>query len=290
MKNLERKVVALTGAGSGIGRSLAKKLSAEGCRLALSDVNEAGLAETVSMLGRPEIDVFSKVLDVSVEKNVFAYAEEVEARFGQVDIVINNAGVNQNGSVINTPIDDYRWIFEINFWGVVYGSKAFLPILMKRPEACLVNISSIFGMVGIPEQSAYCATKFAVRGFTESLRQEYLRAKSNVSIISVHPGGIKTNIIKNARIATADGAATQKEQEQFAKFFDKLAKTTPDEAARVIVEGIKKNSERVLIGNDAKFLDIIQRLLPGTYQKVLAKVIKDQHKVTDNGTDNGVTP
>lgn len=273
MKNLEDKVVVITGAASGIGRSLAIKLAKDGCKLALSDVNEAGLEETVTMLGIGSEKVFTKKLDVANEADFNAFASDVVAKFGSADILINNAGVNHNGKVIDTPTEDLKWIFDINFWGVVYGSRAFLPHLMKRPGASLVNISSLFGLVGIREQSAYCATKFAVRGFTESLRQEVKLAKAKMDVISVHPGGIKTNIAKNARMVTGSGAASEAEQKKFAAVFEKIAKTTADQAAQTIIDGIKKGQSRVLIGNDAKFLDKIQRFFPGTYEKIFAKIL-----------------
>ncbi len=273
MKNLERKVAVITGAASGIGRSLALKFAGEGCFLALSDVNEAGLEETVLMSGLDPEKVFTKRLDVSDEAAFNTFAAEVIARFGGADILVNNAGVNHNGKVIDTPTEDIKWIFDINFWGVVYGSRAFLPNLMKRPGAALVNISSLFGLVGIREQSAYCATKFAVRGFTESLRQEVKTAKAKMDVISVHPGGIKTNIARNARMVTADGTASEADQKKFAAFFDKVAKTTADQAADTIIEGIKKGRSRILIGNDARLLDKIQRFFPSSYGSIFARIL-----------------
>ncbi len=273
MKTLENKVAVITGAASGIGRSLAVKLAKDGCKLALSDVNEAGLAETASMLGLGADRVFTRKLDVSSEADFNSFADDVIFQFGHADILVNNAGVNHNGKVIDTPIDDFKWIFDINFWGVVYGSRAFLPHLMKRPGASLVNISSLFGLVGIREQSAYCATKFAVRGFTESLRQEVKLARAKMDVISVHPGGIKTNIAKNARMVTAGGAASEAEQKKFAAVFDRIAKTTAEQAAQAIIDGIKKGQARILIGNDAKFLDKIQRFFPAGYDKIFAKFL-----------------
>jgi len=273
MKNLENKVAVITGAASGIGRSLALKLAKEGCMLALSDVNEDGLSETVSMTGLSSEKVFIKKLDVSNEADFNTFASDVVSKFGSADILINNAGVNHNGKVIDTPTEDLKWIFDINFWGVVYGSRAFLPHMMKRPGASLVNISSLFGLVGVRGQSAYCATKFAVRGFTESLRQELKLAKAEMDVISVHPGGIKTNIAKNARMVTANGAASEAELKKFASVFDKVAKTTADQAADTIIDGIKKSRSRVLIGNDAKLLDKIQRFFPAGYDKIFAKIL-----------------
>lgn len=272
-KNLENKIAVITGAASGIGRSLALKLAKEGCKLALSDVNEEGLSETVSMAGLSPDKVLARKLDVSDEADFNAYASEVASKFGGADILVNNAGVNHNGKVIDTPTEDIKWIFDINFWGVVYGSRAFLPFLMQRPGAALVNISSLFGLVGVREQSAYCATKFAVRGFTESLRQELKKAKSKMDVISVHPGGIKTNIAKNARMVTANGTASDAEQKKFAAIFDKVAKTTADQAADTIIAGIKKGQSRVLIGKDAKFLDKLQRFFPSQYDKIFAKFL-----------------
>jgi len=271
MKSLDKKTAVITGAASGIGRALAVQLAAEGCALAIADVNDTGLKETANLVKGAGVDVMTAKLDVSSEKDVNKFAAAVVKRFGSVDIVINNAGVNHNGNMMDASIEDFEWIFGINFWGVVYGTRAFLPHLVKRSEASLVNISSLFGLLSVRKQSAYCATKFAVRGFTEALRQE-LRA-TGVAVTCVHPGGIKTNIAHTARISTAGGRGSKQDQEKLIKLFDRVAATSPEEAARVIIDGIKKKRPRVLIGKDAKFGCLVQRLFPAIYDRVLEKIL-----------------
>jgi len=270
VKNLSNKVVVITGAGSGIGRALAVNLAGKGARLALSDVNEEGLGETVELAlkaGSP--DVHTARLDVSDKAAFASYATEVAEHFGQVNVVINNAGVALAGDAIDLSYEDMEWIVGINFWGVVYGTKEFLPHLIASGDGHVVNLSSLFGLLAMPGQSAYNATKFAVRGFTEALREEMLIAGHKVGVTSVHPGGIKTAIARSARVSDKeDKAAT-------AKLFDeKLAKMTPERAAEIIVKGITKNQARVLVGLDAHALHNFQKFTGSRYEDIVAVVSK----------------
>ncbi|XBB65335.1 SDR family NAD(P)-dependent oxidoreductase [Nocardioides sp. WV_118_6] len=270
MKNLSNKVVVITGAGSGIGRALAVNLAGKGARLALSDVNDAGLNETAALAkdaGAP--DVHTAYLDVADRAAFTAYAAEVADHFGQVNVVINNAGVALAGDAVDLTYEDMEWIVGINFWGVVYGTKEFLPHLIASGDGHVVNLSSLFGLLAMPGQSAYNATKFAVRGFTEALREEMLIAGHKVGVTSVHPGGIKTAIARSARVSDKeDKAAT-------AKLFDeKLAKMTPERAAEIIVKGITKNQARVLVGLDAHALHNFQKFTGSRYEDVVALVSK----------------
>jgi NADP-dependent 3-hydroxy acid dehydrogenase YdfG len=269
MRSVAGKVVVITGAGSGIGRALAQNLAARGARLALSDVDSAGLAETVSTLA--EAEVRSDLLDVRDRAAMAGYAASVAEEFGGVDVLINNAGVAMTGSVLGLDYADLEWVLDIDFWGVVNGTKEFLPHLIASGDGILVNLSSLFGLLAVPGQSAYNAAKFAVRGFTESLRQEMLSARLPVRVCCVHPGGIKTAIARNARVAEGE------DQAALADFFDrKLAKTSAAKAAEVIVAGMLAGKPRILVGPDAKALDLLVRLLGARYQPVLAAVTRNR--------------
>lgn len=263
MKDLTNKVAVVTGAGSGIGRALAKALAERGCRLAVSDVNEAGLAETVAELGDAEVRSYR--LDVADRDAIYAHAEAVSADFGQVNLVVNNAGVALSASVREMTDEDFKWVMDIDFWGVAHGSRAFLPHLIASGDGHLVNISSVFGLIGVPKQSAYNAAKFAVRGFTEALRQEMKLENQPVSVSCVHPGGIRTNIANAARMGKSENAAAQR------KGFDKMAMTTPDKAAAIIVKGILKDESRILVGPDAWGIEAINRLLGAAYQPLVER-------------------
>jgi NADP-dependent 3-hydroxy acid dehydrogenase YdfG len=259
---LKDKVAVITGAGSGIGRALAQLLAQKGCRLALADINEASLKETAASL---QAEVMTQKLDVADRAAVYAFAERVKQQFGTAHVVVNNAGVAVSQTVNDLSWEDFEWLMGINFWGVAYGTKAFLPMLLAQDEGAIVNISSVFGIIGVPTQSAYNAAKFAVRGFTEALRHEL--KDTGVRAISVHPGGIKTNIARASRfyrdpLGNSDHAS-------MAARFDKLARTTPESAAATIVRGIEKGSPRVLIGADAVLIDKIQRLMPERYNAVM---------------------
>lgn len=269
MKSFTDKVVVITGAGSGIGRALAQNLAARGARLALSDVDEAGLAETVRLLGT--VSARSDRLDVRDRPAMAAYAASVAEEFGAVNVVINNAGVALTGSVLDMTYADLEWIVDIDFWGVVNGTKEFLPYLIDSGDGHLVNLSSLFGLLAVPGQSAYNAAKFAVRGFTEALRQEMLVAGHPVAVSCVHPGGIKTAIARNARVAGGQ------DQAALADYFDrKLAKTSPARAAEIIVTGMLAGKPKIVVGADAKVLDLLVKVLGARYQNVLARVSKKQ--------------
>lgn len=261
MKNLTDKVAVITGAGSGIGRELARQLSEAGARVVLNDKNHAPLRETAESLGGP---VHCEAFDVSDRAALEAFRDNVLEQFGQVDLVVNNAGFTLPPRAMEEISEaDFRRVLEVNFWGVVHGTLTFLPELKKRPEAGLVNISSVFGLIGYPSQGPYSVSKFAVRGFTETLRVEL--NKTNITFTSVHPGGIKTNIVRH--IEGMDGTSHDK----FSKQFDKMARTTAAEAAAVIIRGIQDKKPRVLIGRDARFIDRIQRLWPSSYEQTIMK-------------------
>jgi NAD(P)-dependent dehydrogenase (short-subunit alcohol dehydrogenase family) len=263
MKSVAGKVVVITGAGSGIGRALAQRLAARGARLALSDVDSLGLAETVSTLSGSEVR--SDLLDVRDRDAMARYAASVAEDFSGVDVVINNAGVALTGTVLGMSYADLEWVLDIDFWGVVHGSKEFLPYLIASGDGILVNLSSLFGLLAVPGQSAYNAAKFAVRGFTESLRQEMLASRLPVRVCCVHPGGIRTAIARNARVAEGE------DQAALAEFFDShLAKTSADRAAEIIEAGMLAGKPRILIGPDARALDLLVRLLGARYQRLLA--------------------
>lgn len=267
MNKFKNSVAVVTGAGSGIGRELCRQLAEDGAHLAIVDIDADNLAETKSILEsiNSEIDVQTTVLDVSNKEAMLAFANESYAHFGKVNLVINNAGVAMSsGNLWETSIDDIEWLMAINFNGVLYGTKAFLPFLDKSQWGHIVNVSSLFGIIAVPEQAHYNASKFAVRGLTESLRQELEIAGSHISCTSIHPGGIKTNIAKNARITKE---LDQKNKKMFDNF-EELAMTTAESAASQILNGVIKNKRRVVIGKDAKILDWVQRHFPNNYQKV----------------------
>ncbi len=274
MKNFKNKVAAITGAGSGIGQQLAILLAKQGCHLSLSDINEKGLQQTVELL-KPysNITVTTKKLDVSDREAVKQWAQETVQDHGSVNLIFNNAGVALGSTVEGATYEDLEWIVGINFWGVVYGTKEFLPFIKQTQDGHIINISSLFGLTAQPTQSGYNATKFAVRGFTESLRQELDIEKSGVSSLCVHPGGICTNIAKAAKMS--DSLSTLgMDPAKSIQNFDKFLRTPPEEAARQILDAVLKNKRRLLIGSDAKFLDALQRLFPTGYQRASTVVTK----------------
>ena len=266
MKSLADKVVVITGAGSGIGRALAVNLAKRGSLLALSDVNDAGLAETVELAKQAGAkQVKSDRLDVADRTAFEAYAAGVIDHFGRVNVVINNAGVALSGRVQDLEWKDIDWIMGIDFWGVVHGTKLFLPAIIDSGEGHIVNISSLFGLVSMPDQSFYNAAKYAVRGFTEALREEMLIDGHKVGVTTVHPGGIKTAVARSARYSAKDDAGAS------AKFFDeKLAKMSPEKAAEIIVKGILKNQARVLVGLDAHVIHNFGKFTGSRYQDLVA--------------------
>lgn len=270
MKLFTGRVAAITGASSGIGRALALELASRHCDLAISsNSNQAALAETAELALKHGVKVTVSKVDVARREQVEAWAAQVVKDHGKVNLVINNAGVAFAGTVSGTAYSDYEWVMGINYWGVVYGTKAFLPHLEAAGEGHIVNVSSVFGLFAQPGMSAYNSSKFAVRGFTESLRQELDLAKNGVSATCVHPGGVKTNIAASARTSESVGNLTGATAADSMKQFEKLLGTTAEKAARDILTGVRRNARRVLIGVDARAADGMQRLLPGSYQRLL---------------------
>ncbi|AUC99157.1 acetoin dehydrogenase [Bradyrhizobium sp. SK17] len=273
MTAISGSAAAVTGAASGIGRALALELAQRGCDLALADRDEAGLQATAAEIAKASPrKVTVHRLDVGEPDQIAAFAAAASAAHPALNIVVNNAGVALLGQFGEIEQAQMEWLFNINFWGVVHGTRAFLPYLARQREAHIVNVSSIFGIVAPPGQSAYCAAKFAVRGFSESLRHELAVANSPVRLSVVHPGGVATNIARNSR--TGAGVTDNARRVQSIERFDALARTTPTAAAQRIIAGIEKNQPRILIGNDARFMDLLQRFRPGTYWKVLQRQIE----------------
>ena len=269
----DNKVIAITGAGSGIGRALAMNLADKGAVLALADKDAAGLAETKALLGNRPASITA--LDVTDTAALVAWIDGAVAEFGRLDGIINNAGLSVTAPFAETPRGDFDRVMAVNFGGVVEGCRAALPHLKAQAKATgtawLVNISSVFGMMGYPTQSAYNASKYAVRGLTEALHIELGVTDPGIAVIRVHPGGVKTNVARNAKhIASMPSARTDLD---FAAEFEKAAKTTPEQAAATIVAGMEKRQHRVLIGKDAQFIDWMTRLFPVTYFKRIGAFI-----------------
>jgi NAD(P)-dependent dehydrogenase (short-subunit alcohol dehydrogenase family) len=270
MKSFADKVAAITGAGSGMGRTLALSLARRGCHVAVSDVNEVGLRETVDLASSHGVKVTSKKVDVANREQVYAWADDVVREHGKCNLIFNNAGVAHSASIEGIDYADFEWIMGINFWGVVYGTKAFLPHLKAAGEGHIVNTSSLFGLLGIPSQSTYNSTKFAVRGFTEALREELEVVRSPVSATCVHPGGIKTNIARSARVHDSVKSFGVVDLEKSRRDFEKAFRVTAEDAAETILRAVQRNARRVLVGMDAHALDMLQRLLPGHYHGLVA--------------------
>jgi len=272
MKSFNGRVAAITGAASGMGRALALALAREGCHLALADKNSQGLDQTVALIQTATlapVRVTTQVLDVSDRHAMQDWAARCAAEHGQVNLIFNNAGVALSSTVEGVDYSDLEWIIGINFWGVVYGTKAFLPYLKASGDGHVVNTSSVFGLFAQPGTSGYNASKFAVRGFTEALRQELDLQRCGVSASCVHPGGIRTDICRSSRIdANMTGFLIHSEQQARADF-EKLFITDADQAAKVILQGVRKNKRRVLIGRDAYVLDLLTRCLPAAYQALV---------------------
>jgi NAD(P)-dependent dehydrogenase (short-subunit alcohol dehydrogenase family) len=269
MSFLKAGVAVVTGAGSGIGRALAQQLAAAGSALALADIDEAGLLQTVQSLKNKSAAVSTHVVDVADEEGVKSFAEEVSGKHGRVTLLVNNAGVSLHGDFDEISLDDFRWLMDINFWGTVYGVKHFLPILKREQRAHIVNISSVFGLVAPAGQVPYAASKFAVRGFTEALRHEL--AGSAITVSCVHPGGIRTPIARRSRLGA--GTSIAKRDANIVRF-ERLARTPPEAAAARILRGVERREPRILIGGDARQLDFLQRIRPATYWKTLSRIIK----------------
>jgi hypothetical protein len=279
-----RPVVALTGAASGIGRALAVELASHGFALALADRDPAGLAGTAALVeGRTKVT--THVLDVAQKPAVDAFAADVLREHGRVDVLINNAGVSIAGDVSELTVDEIAWLMNINFWGTVYGVKAFLPALKSAGDATIVNLSSVFGLYAPPGQSAYAASKFAVRGFSESLREE-LRG-TGVHVVTVHPGGIKTNIARSSRVAAA--ADESYARRRAAIFEEKMLTQTPEKAARAIARGILEHRDRVLIGGDAVQIDVLTRALGPAAPRLLAALAR-RNLPDELKRDNAIVP
>ena len=275
MNSFINKVAAITGAGSGIGRALALNLAGQGCNLAISDVNAAGLKETAEAARQQGVKVLETVVNVADRAAVHTWADEVVREFGKVNLIFNNAGVAHAGTVEGSDYAEYEWIMNINFWGVMHGTKAFLPYLKATGDGHIINISSIFGLFAQPGMSAYNATKFAVRGFTEALRQELDMDACGVSASCVHPGGIKTNIAKTARMNDSLSKVTGQDADTArSQFHDQLLRTTPEKAAEVILNGVRRNQRRILIGGDAVATDLMQRSLPALYQRLVVTTMR----------------
>ncbi|WP_024793826.1 SDR family NAD(P)-dependent oxidoreductase [Tomitella biformata] len=267
MTEIAGKVAVITGSGSGIGRALALNLAKGGAKLALSDMDTIGLAETVRQAELLGAQVHSAPLDVTQREAFLDYAAAVHEHFGVVNMIFNNAGIAFTGDVEVSEFKDIERVMDVDFWGVVNGTKAFLPYLIESGDGHVVNVSSLFGLLSIPGQSAYNAAKFAVRGFTESFRQEMMISKQPVQVTCVHPGGIKTAIARNS--TTADS----QDQADLAQFFDRyLAHTSPDAAAKRILKGVTGNRGRVLIGMDARVLDLFVRITGSGYQRIVSTV------------------
>ena len=264
-RTISGRTVVITGAASGIGRALARRLSAHGCPVAIADVDENGLKETDTSLHGPTLVRVLDVRDADAQRDFAAEVREWAPK--PIGAVFNNAGVAVASSVLDAIPEDDNWLWDINFHGVVNGTRAFLPILVKQNEGAIVNTSSVFGLVGMPNQSAYCAAKFAVRGFTDSLRQE-LRG-TGVTAINVHPGGINTNIVRNARFRKDPEGRTQ---DQMAQEFAAITMTEPDKAAEIIHRGVEQRKARILVGPDAYMFDTLARLAPTRYFDLLGRL------------------
>jgi NADP-dependent 3-hydroxy acid dehydrogenase YdfG len=268
MQGFAGKVAVVTGAGSGIGQALAIELARSGAKVAISDVDTEGLAQTEERLKAIGASVKADRLDVTEREAFLLYADAVKEHFGKVNQIYNNAGIAFTGDIEASSFKDIERVMDVDFWGVVNGTKAFLPHLIASGDGHVINVSSVFGLFAVPGQASYNAAKFAVRGFTEALRQEMVAAGHPVGVTTVHPGGIKTAIARNA--TAADGL----DPDELAKLFDKrLARTSPEAAARIILDAVRKNRARVLVGADAKILDILVRLTGSGYQRLFGPVL-----------------
>lgn len=266
-KKLKGLTIAITGAGSGIGQQLAKQFSALDCNLSLSDINSETLAETCKQIDLNHTQLLSQQLDTSDKKAIYEWAKQTNNHFNGVDIIINNAGTSLSATAESTSDEDFEHIMQVNFWGVIHGSRAFLPYIRSSQCGHIVNISSLFGLIGAPNQSAYCASKFAVRGFTESLQEEMIITKQPITVSCVHPGGIQTNIVNNGIVGNVTGGTSEQD---YRTQFNQIAITTAKKAAKTIIKGIANKEHRILVGKDAKAIDKLQRLIPGQSSKLIA--------------------
>jgi NAD(P)-dependent dehydrogenase (short-subunit alcohol dehydrogenase family) len=266
--NLKGRVAVITGAGSGIGRATALSLAKRGCHLALADIDEAGLAQTQTLATAAGVRVSSHRLDVTVRDAVAAFPDQVRHSHGRMDLLVNNAGVALAGTFEQVSETDFDWLMEINFHGVVRMTRAFLPPLRASDDSCIVNISSVFGLISPPGQSAYSASKFAVRGFSNALRHEL--SGTRVGVCVVHPGGVATAIARNARMAP--GAPDDELRRRLA-LAEKLLRMPPEKAGEIIVQGVERRRARILVGRDALIVALIERLFPVRYWRILGRRI-----------------
>lgn len=270
---LHNRVAAVTGAAGGIGRAVAVELADRGADVAVSDIDQEGLAETADLVADRGAEVHRSVVDVADREAVHGWADEVAEQFDDVHLIVNNAGVSVSASVEGLSYEDLDWIMDINFRGVVHGTKAFLPYIRRAGEGRVVNVSSVFGLIASPTQSAYNASKFAVRGFTESLRAELALDDAAIGASTVHPGGIDTDIVRNSRVGDT-GVLERSREEVVQEFEQEIARLSPEETAEIIVDGIRRENGRILVGVDAKLMDIMQRIVPGSYPGPLARIIR----------------
>jgi len=270
VKDFSGRVAAITGAASGIGRALADALARRGAHLALSDIDDAGLAETVTRCEGRGVKITTQHLDVADRGAVYEWAGRVVANHGRVNLTVNNAGVALGTTVESMSYEDFERLMNINFWGVVYGTKAVLPYLKESGDGHIVNLSSVFGLISVPSQSAYNAAKFAVRGFSDTLRMELEIEGAKVSVTTVHPGGIKTNIARNARMDPSVSVIPGHRDKALADF-ERAFITSPEKAAQQILTAVRRDRRRALIGPDAKVIDLVSRLPAAFYQTVLTR-------------------
>ena len=266
MKDLKGKIVVITGAGSGIGRALAIQMAQHGAKLALCDIQQKALLETLKIVTDYQTPCLAETVDVSDHTAMQQFARKTAATLGEADILINNAGVALSADFPSMSRSDLEWLFSINFWGVVHGCQAFLDQLSHRSEAQIVNIASVFGLVGIGGQSAYCASKFAIRGFSESLRAEF--RSTNIDVMTVYPGGVNTNIVANGR-HYQDHLGQVIDPSQLAERFSRQTLTSPEKASAKIIQAIKRKKPRLMIGADARLLDLCSRLSPIRFSQIL---------------------
>ncbi len=265
MKSFKDKVCVITGAGNGIGRATAKLLAQQGAHVIITDVNKVALDETKAHIDAAAGTCTPHIVDVANRDAMFELATQCEKEHGGADLILNNAGIANIAAIDELGIDDFRLVMDIDFWGVVHGTQAFLPQMMARNSGYIANVSSIFGFVGVPQQAAYNAAKFAVFGFTEAVRHDL--AETDIMVTCIHPGGIDTDIARNARLPQGPDEAERREE--IAQNFKKMVKSTPEQAAQTIVKGLLKGKPRILIGHDAIMVDIIRRLFPIKYDKFL---------------------
>ena len=271
MKNFQQKIVVITGAGSGMGRSLAIQLAGRGATVILSDRNEASVLETKKLVEAANGTAKTYKVDVGDKNQVYAFAKEVLDEFKYIDVLINNAGMAiGEANLMEVPLEDFEQLINVNMWGVIHHTRAFLDVLVSRPEAAIVNTSSVFGLMGIPSQIPYCVSKFAVRGFTDSLRLELIG--TNVSVTCVHPGGIDTGIVAN-------GIHYNGKKEATVAQFKKVVITSADKAASIIIRAIEKKSKRVMVGPDAKVIRFMTQLSPN----LVDRSIVNRKKAFENG-------